>query len=821
MPPRSTVAIDTREDLLERNRELQLRLDEAEEIVRALRNGEVDAVVSAGPDGDRVYTLRGADEAYRVMVQGMADGALTLTPDGLILFSNDQFAVLVRRPLERVIGSRIQEFVVAEDQDALAALLGARGSRKAELLVRTDGATGLPVYLSIDNLFLDDVECLCAIVTDLTEQKRNEEIVAAERLARSILEQAAEAILVLDAEGRITRASHAADLLAGEPVLHRSFDDVFPIALNSGTAYPFRQILSASGELGRFNGLEAGAAMPDGREVKLLLSAAKLSGPDSGLLGCIVTLTDITERMVAEQVLRESQARFRRLYEADIIGIVCADAERILEANDLFLEMVGYSRTDLDAGQIQCPEITPREYRHLDERALEELARTQSAKPFEKEYLRKDGTRLPILIGATLLQASPLRYLCFILDLTERKRLEKKLSEKQKLESIGLLAGGIAHDFNNLLVGILGNASLAREMMPAGSPANRALEGVVQASERAAHLTRQMLAYSGKGQFVIEAVNFSKLAEEVTKLVQSSISNKIVVHLDLGHDLPPVEADAGQMQQVVMNLVINAAEAIGEENGLITVRTCVQTVDAAFIRDLQDGLDIEAGNYVCLEVRDTGCGMDEATKTRIFDPFFTTKFTGRGLGLAAVSGVVRGHKGAIKVLSAPGKGSTFLVVLPAATSGAVQPQAPSEPIHTGRGGGETILVVDDEEVVLKTARMSLERRGYTVLQAENGRAAVEIFRRDRDRVSLIVLDLSMPGMSGQETLIELRKIKPEIEVIVSSGYSESEVARIFAVENVSGFLQKPYTSARLAEKIGGVITARIANGSETAGTAMY
>jgi PAS domain S-box-containing protein len=918
------------EDLLEEKRKLQEQLYEAEEILRALRNGEVDAVVASSPSGDRVYTLKGADEAYRIMVQGMADGALTLALDGLILFSNEQFASLVGTPLERVIGCQIHDFIAAEDQFTLRGLLNGTNGRKAELRLRAKPGELVPAYLSLDNVFLDEVECLCLIVTDLRGQKRNEETVASERLARSILEQAAEAILVLDPEGWITRANRAAETLGGESLACRSFDEVFRIRLSSGENYTFQRILSAVGGSETVTGLEATALTRDGREINLLLSAAKLSGPDPGLLGCIVTFvditerkkaeaaarekdlqfrtladsipqlawitdkdgaviwfnrrwyqytgstaedvegwgwqrlqhpdhlsrvmehyrrsiqhgdewedtfplrsrdgeyrwflsraqpihslqgeivrwfgtnTDITDRQVAEEALRESEARFRGLYEADIVGMVSADEETVFEANDLFLKMVGYSRAELERNQIPWSDMTPEEYRPLDQRGVEELAARGSCKPFEKELLRKDGSRVPILIGATRLDQSPMRWLSFILDLTERKALEKKLLEKQKLESLGLLAGGIAHDFNNLLVGILGNASLAQEVLPEETPAGDLLDGVIQASERAAHLTRQMLAYSGRGRLVIEPVDLSRSAQEITKLVQSSIPNRITLRLELNPDLPPVEADAGQMQQVIMNLVINAAEAIGESAGAVTVRTGVVAIDDQFIREQLDGIEIHPGHYVYLEVQDTGAGMDGTTRARIFDPFFTTKFTGRGLGLAAVSGIVRGHDGAIQVTSEPGMGSTFLVLFPAARRGPRPPDAapPTQPVEDGQRA--TVLLVDDEQLVLNMATIALRRKGYTVLQAENGPAALEVLRRDRHGVSLVILDLSMPGMSGQEALPEIRKIVPQAEVIISSGYSESEALRVFSGQSISGFLQKPYTSSRLLQKVAAV-----------------
>jgi signal transduction histidine kinase len=311
-------------------------------------------------------------------------------------------------------------------------------------------------------------------------------------------------------------------------------------------------------------------------------------------------------------------------------------------------------------------------------------------------------------------------------DISERKALESQLLQTQKLESLGVLAGGVAHDFNNLLTGILGNASLVADSMPPSNPNHRILEECVKAAERAAHLTRQLLAYAGKGQFVIEAVNLSSLVKEISSLVQTSIPRKVQVRLELEPDLPAIEADTGQLQQVIMNLVINAAEAIGDNVGLVVVTTGQQEVNERYSMTVWGHSELRPGRYVTLEVHDSGCGMDEATLQRIFDPFFTTKFTGRGLGLAAVSGIMRSHKGAMKVYSVPGKGTTFKLLFPATS---VVPTPPSHiMLPSDAQGSGTILVVDDEEIVRDTARNTLERYGYRILMARDGREAIELFR---------------------------------------------------------------------------------------------
>ncbi len=357
---------------------------------------------------------------------------------------------------------------------------------------------------------------------------------------------------------------------------------------------------------------------------------------------------------------------------------------------------------------------------------------------------------------------TPLRMTGVNIDITQRKQSEERLRHAQKLESLGLLAGGVAHDFNNLLVGVIGNASLAQEMLPPDHPATELMGTVIKTGEQAAHLTRQMLAYSGKGKFLVEPLNISALARDIIELVRPSIPKKVALNLDLNEDLPSIEADRGQVQQILMNLAINAAEAIGSHDGLITVRTGTQVVDDDYLRRHPEAADLPPGQYVVLEVRDTGCGMDGAVRAKIFDPFFSTKFTGRGLGLAAVAGIVRGHKGAIVVTSAPGKGTTFAVLFPPAAH-AAERRPDTAPSAVARGSG-VVLVIDDEQVVRNMAKMALERHGYTVLVADGGLAAIDLLKRHPGNIDLAVLDLSMPGMSGEETLPELRKIRPEVKV---------------------------------------------------------
>ncbi len=384
--------------------------------------------------------------------------------------------------------------------------------------------------------------------------------------------------------------------------------------------------------------------------------------------------------------------------------------------------------------------------------------------------------------------------------LHQYERYQEQVRQTQKLESLGVLAGGIAHDFNNILTGILGNSSLAVEILPASHPARSLILDVVSSSERAAALTSQMLAYAGKGQFIIRPVDLSTVVRNLTDFFRASVPKRVELTLQLAPDLPLINADTNQLEQVVMNLVINAAEAIPDGRpGRVQVTTCVQDVGPQCTAMRFQGATPPPGAYTVLQVADNGAGMDESTIAKIFDPFFTTKFLGRGLGLAAVQGIVRRHQGAMAIESSPAKGTTFHILFPASEA---RPLVIDDAKHVEPAGKRaTILVVDDEESVRRTATSLLEQHGYAVVSAENGKAAVDLFRKLKGGIDLVLLDMMMPVMDGERTLRELKAIQPQTKVILTSGYNEAETVRRFPSGGLAGFIQKPYTSTRLAEKI--------------------
>jgi signal transduction histidine kinase/ActR/RegA family two-component response regulator len=413
--------------------------------------------------------------------------------------------------------------------------------------------------------------------------------------------------------------------------------------------------------------------------------------------------------------------------------------------------------------------------------------------------MRRDGKVFPAVLTISPVRDAAGRGIgvsVIARDISDQKRSEESIREMQKLESLGLLAGGLAHDFNNLLTGVLGNASLLAEEFPSASPQADIVQSLIDAAERMARLTSQMLAYSGRGHFVIEPVDLSKQVVQITSLIQASIPKNVELRLALANDLPLVEVDVSQLQQVIMNLVVNAAEAIGVTNGTVELRTGLEPVGDEELRANLARTTPTPGEYVAISVEDTGCGMDESTLARIFDPFFTTKFTGRGLGLSSVLGIIRGHKGLITVDTHPGAGTTFRVFFP--VSGAIV-RARSDRTVATQGSG-TILVVDDEDLVRKMAKLALERLGYQVLTASNGREALDLCTADPERIQTVLLDMMMPVMGGEETLRRLLEIRPTLPVLAMSGFHEREAKQRFGA-GIAGFVQKPFTAGQLALKI--------------------
>jgi PAS domain S-box-containing protein len=525
---------------------------------------------------------------------------------------------------------------------------------------------------------------------------------------------------------------------------------------------------------------------------------------------------DITPRKRAEEALHEERQRLAGIIEGTNVGTWEWNVQTgETTFNERWAGIIGYTLEELAPVSI----ATWERFSHPDDLQTSNhmLARHFCGEldyyECEARMKHRDGSWVWVLdrgkVATWTEDGRPLWMFGTHQDITERKRaeeerqrLERKLLHAQKLESLGVLAGGVAHDFNNILMAIIGNADLALMKLDPAAPVAANLRQIEQSATRAADLAKQMLAYSGKGKFVVEHLDLNRLLAEMLHILEVSIPRRGVLHLNLTPGIPPMEADAGQIRQLIMNLVVNAAEAIGEHDGCITVTTAC--------RDRQhDGTEegwleetLLPGRHVCLEIADNGCGMDSETLGRVFDPFFTTKFTGRGLGLAAVLGIVRGHHGGIRVQSEPGRGTTVTILFPALGQPAAS--VPGEGAEDDWRGHGTVLLVDDEETVREIGTELLKELGFTPITACNGAEAVEICSARKD-ISLVILDLVMPHMDGERCFRELQRLDANLRIILSSGYSQQEVAQRFLGTGLAGFIQKPYKIGELRQVLRQVV----------------
>lgn len=526
---------------------------------------------------------------------------------------------------------------------------------------------------------------------------------------------------------------------------------------------------------------------------------------------------EAAERRQAEEALRESEERVRLVMNSTAEGIFGIDAQgRCTFCNASGLRALGHDAEDELLGRSMHSRLhrhgagaDPRESAEC--RVLRTAGAGEPVHVADDVFFRRDGTSFPVeyhvqpIRRGTRLVGSVVTFL----DVegrreaeAHRRALEEQIQHAQKMESLANLAGGVAHDFNNMLMAVLGNASLALEDLREGSAAHEHVRQVETAALRAADLAQQLLAYSGRGRFHLEGADIAAIVREMTHLLESSLSPNARLELNLDEGLPLVEADATQLRQVFMNLILNASESLGDEEGSVSVAACRRVVDAALSGGGWLPEPPAAGEHVCVTVTDTGAGMDAETRARVFEPFFTTKTAGRGLGLAAVLGIVRGHRGSIRVASKPDRGTTFEVVLPAAPTAvaAQRAAAPSRPTGSSAARG-AILVADDDPSVRAVARRMLERSGYSVLEAADGEAAVAEVDRRGDELALVLLDLTMPKLGGEAACREILRRCPHLRVLVSSGYPEQAVVERFGDVRPSGFIQKPYLPSALVAKV--------------------
>jgi two-component system cell cycle sensor histidine kinase/response regulator CckA len=509
-------------------------------------------------------------------------------------------------------------------------------------------------------------------------------------------------------------------------------------------------------------------------------------------------------RRVAERALQVSETRFRRLAECGVIGIIVSDlSSRIVEANNAFLEPMGYSRADVDAGKIDWPAISPPEASQVHAVARDQLRTSGVARAWEADYLRKDGTRIPLLVAAAKLEDS--QNIAVTLDLSERRRLEDQLRQAQKMEAIGSLAGGVAHDFNNLLSVIISYSRLLMDARKPNDPIREDVQEIHRAAERAVQLTRQLLAFSRKQILQPRVVHLNEIIDGLDGMLRRLLGENIELSLLTSDKAGNVHADPGQIEQVIMNLVVNARDAM-PAGGKLTLETDTVELGEAYAADHHG---VVAGPHVMLAVADTGAGMDATTLAHIFEPFFTTKERGKGtgLGLSTVFGIVKQSGGHVWVYSEPGKGTTFKVYLPRTERTAEQTPPAPQVSAAVTGGRETILLVEDDEQVRAVTRTILRRQGYNVLEAQNGGEAFLVCEKYTAKIDLLLTDVVMPRMSGRELADRLSPMRPQMRVLYISGYTDNSVVHHGVLDSGVAFLQKPIQPESLLRKVREVLEA--------------
>ena len=652
-----------------------------------------------------------------------------------------------------------------------------------------------------------------ALSHDVTELKHTSQALhRSEARYRALAENASDLILELDDRGRHLFVSPNCEEFIGKPAEELLGKTIFESGIDQNIdpadireiAEIFRGTIRATGR-GQF---ASRYLHPDGRW-RWFESAVKRYQTEDGETRHVNIVRDVTERMEAEQRLRQSEERFRALAETSHYLVTELDADgHLIYASPNCRELLGYAPEEM-LGTLRVSNLHPEDIEDAVAAFLRVMKSVGPVKPISFRVRHRDGSYRWFESSGVNYRADDesIHMVAVSHDITEarreeedRRRLEDRMQHAQKLESLGVMAGGIAHDFNNLLTPILGEASLSLMDLPTESPLRQRLDRIVNAAHRAATLTGQMLAYAGTESLRPERLDISRIIREMAQLIESATTRKAVLEYDLGRDLPAIEADAAQLSQMAMSLITNASEALGEDTGRIVIRTGTVEANRTTLSQAFLGDGLAEGTYVTLEVSDNGCGIDPETRARIFDPFYTTKFTGRGLGLAAVLGIVRTHRGAIEIETEPGAGTRFRVLFPVAQEPAITTDDPDNDDFEWRGSG-TVLMVDDDESVLEVGSETLERAGFDVIRVTDAPEAIEIFRLRADEIQLVLLDRTMPAMSGEETLERLRKIRPDVRIVLVSGYSEASTRESFVGKGLAGFLHKPFLPRMLIRKV--------------------
>jgi PAS domain S-box-containing protein len=651
-----------------------------------------------------------------------------------------------------------------------------------------------------DYFLKDEAELMASVANTVSfalealereEQRRRAEALSLQLAA--IVESSDDPILSSDNEGIVTSWNKGSEKTFGysaAEIVGTSFLRLVPAEYRDEERQICEQIANGSEGL---DSHETVRVTKNGQRIDVSVTISPIRNAAGDIIGMSRVSRDITQR-------KRIESRLRRLMDSNVQGVYFWDINgAVIEANNAFLTLTGFTREDLKAGRINWSAMTPPPYHHLDRLAIQAIVENGICKPYEKEFYRKDGSSVPILLGAAMFEDTPHEGVCFVLDLTEQKKLERQFLQAQKMESIGALAAGVAHDFNNILAVIQMQADLLKASDHVTPDQSEAAHDITSAVERAATLTRQLLLFGSREVFQPRDLDLGESIADTLKMIRRIVGEHIQMRVKLDSSPLHVHADPGRIDQVLLNLVVNARDAMPNGGRLVIEASCVD-IDGSMV--LQRAHE-RTGSFVCLAVSDSGCGIPAADLPKIFDPFFTTKEVGKGtgLGLATAFGIVRQHKGWINAYSEVGHGATFRIYLPRLSSEGVQKPSPPTRLVTP-GGSETILLVEDDPDLRLSVRTTLSRLGYSILEAQNGPQALQVLRANQHEISLLLTDMVMPGgMTGAELVQRARANNPRLKVVCMSGYTTELVATALPIEGAATFLTKPFQASELARTV--------------------
>jgi PAS domain S-box-containing protein len=724
---------------------------------------------------------------------------LSTLDEGRYLDANDAFLRMLQRPRDEVIGRTAQElggiWTNPGQRAEIISNIEQNGAvRGVELEIRGRLGHITHILWSADAISVGGERCVLGISLDITERKQAlDDLQASEQRFSGAFKHAPIGMALVSTEGRWLKVNQAVCDLVGyseAELLHLTFQEITHPEDLPADLENVRQMLA--GTIQTYQ-MEKRYRHKRGHIVHVLLNVSLVHHSDGRPRYFISQIQDITERKRAER-------RFRRLVDSNVQSVFFWNIKgAVMDCNDTFLKLVRYTREDLQAGNISWAAMTPPEYVARDQSALEEIAANGICAPYEKEYIRKDGSRVPVLIGAAIFEDNPGEGVCFVLDLTERRKLEEHFRQAQKMEAIGQLAGGVAHDFNNILAVIQMQVGLLKAEGEL-TPGQLEFAGEIEkSSARAANLTRQLLLFSRQQTMQARDLDLNDVVANITKMLHRILGEDIRMQFRYAPQPLFVHADAGMLDQILINLTVNSRDAM-PKGGLLIVETSAVDFDEPVAAQSPPA---RSGSFACMSVSDTGIGIPAEDLPRIFEPFFTTKDVGKGtgLGLATVFGIVQQHQGWVNVYSEVGKGTTFKIYLPRLARIAGQKSGPA-PTMSLPGGGETILLVEDDPSLCAAVRKILSQLGYRILEARTGVSALEVWRQNRDEIRLLLTDMVMPdGMNGKELARQLLKENPQLKVIYASGYSADIAAGDLPLQEGVNFLTKPYETHALAQTV--------------------